>query len=83
LLFYSTDKVSLTHPEVKSIQKSYIHNIIAATFTFPLFYLFERNLMKSFRGSLVICLFSLANDVFIEYKRNRLLLKGYSQKYIR
>jgi len=66
-------------PEAKYFQKSYINNVLAMTFSFPLFYLFEKNLIKSFRGALILCLFSLGNDVFIEYKRNKMLLYGYTQ----
>lgn len=56
---------------------AFIQNIFAMVATFPIFYHFERNLTKSLRGSLVLGLFAMLNDLYIEKRRQKLILKSY------
>lgn len=65
-------------PKLRNIlEHAYIHNIFAMVATFPIFYHFERNLTKSLRGSLVLGLFAMVNDLYIEKRRQQLILKSY------
>jgi len=56
----------------KFLSYSFINNIFAFGAVLPLFYLFEKNVVKSFRGALVLCTFSMFVDAFIEFKRKQL-----------
>lgn len=51
--------------------------------TFPIIYFFERNLMKTARGCLMLGVFSMVTDVFIEYKRRKMILRKYDRMLIK
>lgn len=66
----------------KLLSYCYFQNLLVAGLALPLFNLVEKNWKKSIRGSLVLCAFSLANDLFIEHKREALFTERLSQEEI-
>lgn len=74
--------------EKKSIRKylgySFVNNLLSMTICFPLFFLtFKRNFMAAARGSVVLCTFSMANDLVIEFRRKSFLQQNYTSRQIR
>lgn len=68
-------------PQMRSIFSfAFVNNAIAGVLCYPLFYLAEgRNWMKGLRGSLLVLCFSLANDVFIEFKRKGYMSQNFTE----
>ena len=65
---YTKDK-----PKIKSTSNyAFINNVAAMVLCFPLsYFLVSRNLMKGLRNLAVLGLFSMANDLMIEFKRKQ------------
>ena len=67
------DTFTKDKPHIRNkVNYSFINNMIATVGCYPLsFLIFNRNMMKGLRASLFLCTFSMANDLFIEFRRKK------------
>ena len=76
------DSSSKDKPHVRSVLNyAFVNNIFATTLCYPLsFLLFNRNLMRGLKASLFLCVFSMGNDLFIEFRRKKYLQMNFSKE---
>ena len=79
--YSSIDSSTKDKPHIRSkVNFSFVNNMIATIACYPLsFLLFNRKLMKSLRASMFLCVFSMANDLFIEFRRKKYMTMNYTR----
>ena len=73
---YTYDKSSLK----KSLNFAFVPNLVAMSICYPLSLVLCRlKFLKSVKLSLVLCLFSMANDLFIEFRRKKYISMNFTE----
>lgn len=66
------------------LRYAFVDNLLTTGLCFPLFYLMsKRNIMAAARRSVLLCTFSMINDLTIEFRRRSFLQQNYTSRQIR
>jgi hypothetical protein len=73
---YTKDKPSIRG----ALNYAFVNNVIAAAICYPLsFMIYSCKPMRALKSSLLLCVFSMANDLFIEFRRKKFIELNFSQ----
>ena len=81
VVYGAMDSYTKDWPKAKKLLNyAFINNVIAIVLCFPIsYFLVSRNLMKGLRNSAVLGLFSMGNDLVIEFRRKHFIQSQMTQ----
>lgn len=85
MVYAKVDSFTKNRPSFrKLLNYSFAINILTTAVAYPLFVLiYNRSFLKGLRGALILCVFSMANDVIIDFKRKGYIMQNYTHSELR